>query len=174
MRILLVSLLLLSLPVQARMYQWIDPDTDTTQLSGKPPAWYRSAEAGPRVFVFEKGRIIDDTAITISDEERELLRRRAFVKAEEDREAARQKALEAEQLKFALQKHEQDELSAVEVEEPADTEALVETETEDTGENAPEFTDLSIEEMQNLISDWENSKTQQAKELLVPDGDEKQ
>src|SRR5690554_7481361 len=46
---------------RSRMYQWIDPDTQTTQLSGKPPTWYRSAEGGPRVLVFEKGLMVDDT-----------------------------------------------------------------------------------------------------------------
>jgi len=30
--------------VQAQMYQWTDPESGTTQLSGKPPAWYRSVE----------------------------------------------------------------------------------------------------------------------------------
>jgi len=46
---------------QAQMYQWNDPETGTTQLSGKPPAWYRSVEGGPRVFVFNRGKVVDDT-----------------------------------------------------------------------------------------------------------------
>ncbi|MBI4006818.1 MAG: hypothetical protein HY356_09120 [Gammaproteobacteria bacterium] len=149
------------------MYQWIDPETGTTQLSGKPPAWYRSAEAGPRVFVFDKGKIIDDTAINIPQEESELLRRQAFVKAEEDKEAAKQKALEAAQLKFALDKNKQEEPSTAEVEGP--TETLVEAEKEKVSDVTPNITDLSVEEMRALILDWENQRTQQARELVVPD-----
>ena len=168
-RFLLISLMVLSLPAQARMYQWTDPDAGTTQLSGKPPAWYRSAEAGPRVFVFEKGRIIDDTAINIPDEERELLRKQAFVKAVEDKDTVKQKALQAEQLKSALDKNKQDEASAAKVEEPTDTETLLETEKKNTDESVPEVTDLSVGEMRALISDWEEKRTQQAKELITPD-----
>lgn len=46
----------------ARMYQWTDPQTGSLQLSGHPPPWFRSSETGPRVRVFERGIIIDDTA----------------------------------------------------------------------------------------------------------------
>ena len=74
--------------VQAQMYQWTDPESGTTQLSGKPPAWYRSVEGGPRVFVFNRGKIVDDTGIKISDEQRISLRTKAFINAEEDRIAA--------------------------------------------------------------------------------------
>lgn len=52
----------LSAPASARMYQWIDSATGTVQLSGSAPAWYRNARPGPRVFVFENGRLVDDTA----------------------------------------------------------------------------------------------------------------
>ena len=85
--------------VQAQMYQWIDPETGTTQLSGKPPAWYRSDGRGPRVFVFNRGKVVDDTGIVVSDEERVRLRTKAFVSAEEDRLAAREKVLRAAKLK---------------------------------------------------------------------------
>jgi len=46
----------------ARMYEWIDPDTGTVQLAGRPPPWYRTTLTGPRVRVIEHGRVIDDTA----------------------------------------------------------------------------------------------------------------
>lgn len=49
----------------ARLYQWNDPRTGTTHLSGHPPAWYRKAGvdpmALPRVLVFDDGTLIDDT-----------------------------------------------------------------------------------------------------------------
>ncbi len=65
-------------PVAARMYQWHNPATGTTQLSGTPPAWYRSSDPGPRVFVFENNQLVDDTGITVSDAQREALRAEAF------------------------------------------------------------------------------------------------
>ena len=71
-----------STPVAARMYQWVDPQTGTTQLSGKPPPWYRSGDRGPRVYVFDNGKVIDDTGIRVSDSERERLRNEALLSAE--------------------------------------------------------------------------------------------
>ena len=71
---------------QARMYQWIDPNTGTTQLSGKPPSWYRGTQKGPRIYVIEKGRVIDDTGIKLVDEERRRLREEAFSLATQESE----------------------------------------------------------------------------------------
>lgn len=45
-----------------RMYAWQDPDSGTLQLTGTPPPWYASRAPGPRVRVFEKGRLVDDSA----------------------------------------------------------------------------------------------------------------
>lgn len=85
MRRLLVSLCLCSLsitPAAARMYQWRSPATGTTQLSGTPPAWYRAVEGGPRVYVFDANRLVDDTGIAVSDEQRRALRAAAFGEVE--------------------------------------------------------------------------------------------
>lgn len=85
MRRLLVSLCLCSLsitPAAARMYQWRSPATGTTQLSGTPPAWYRTVEGGPRVYVFDANRLVDDTGIAVSDEQRRALRAAAFGEVE--------------------------------------------------------------------------------------------
>ncbi len=60
------------------MYQWIQPHTGTVQLAGAPPPWYRSGQAGPRVVVFEHGRLVDDTQIAVPEERRMELRRQAF------------------------------------------------------------------------------------------------
>jgi hypothetical protein len=69
LRWLIILLCMLQImPVAARMYQWNDPATGTTQLSGAPPAWYRSGETGPRVFVFERGRLIDDTGVAVDEQ----------------------------------------------------------------------------------------------------------
>ena len=102
MRILFILLLSYSASISARMYQWVDPESGTTQLSGKPPMWYRSVQSGPRVFVFEKSKVIDDTGIEVSVLERERLRQRAFLQADEDRELAREKLLESKRLDAAL------------------------------------------------------------------------
>lgn len=101
------------------MYQWTDPETGTTQLSGKPPAWYRSAEGGPRVFVFNRGKVVDDTSIEISDEQRINLRTKAFVSAEADRLAARKKAVEAAKLKAAMARNVDEAAAGAESEDTA-------------------------------------------------------
>ncbi len=172
--------------VQAQMYQWADPETGTTQLSGKPPAWYRSAEGGPRVFVFNRGKVVDDTHIEISDEQRNALRRNAFVRAEEDRLAAQEKATQAAKLKAALDKNAQQ--AASENKEIADKSDKLRKEAEgnqqsETGDKSLEEELISeileaeqpdkltqeaesIEQMKALITEWENKRTEEARGLL--------
>ncbi len=60
------------------MYQWSNTATGTVQLSGSPPAWYRSTSPGPRVFVFDNGQLVDDTSVSVPEEQRQLLRANAF------------------------------------------------------------------------------------------------
>ena len=74
--------LILTADATARMYQWTNPANGTVQLAGAPPGWYRGTHAGPRVFVFENGELIDDTAIAVSEERRLALRDAAFGAAE--------------------------------------------------------------------------------------------
>jgi hypothetical protein len=69
---------ILTATAEARMYQWTNPETGTVQLAGAPPAWYRGAEPGPRVLVFDHGELIDDTAVPVSDEQRLALRSAAL------------------------------------------------------------------------------------------------
>jgi len=84
------------------MYQWRDPDTGTTQLSGKPPAWYRTGEKGPRVIVIENGRVIDDTSRPVPSLKRKALRQQAIMDVNEDIRDAREQAVRAEQVKGVL------------------------------------------------------------------------
>lgn len=147
------------------MYQWVDPESGTTQLSGKPPAWYRSTESGPRTFVFDKGVVIDDTAIKVSDEQQELLRRDAFYQVEADREKARQKFLEAEKLKASMEGSESDEVLIQEPNEETYTEITVEDDKK-TGDSKPDSDVITAEEMRALITAWEEKRTKDAKELL--------
>ncbi|HIF50150.1 MAG TPA: hypothetical protein EYQ42_01205, partial [Thiotrichaceae bacterium] len=96
---LLISMIMVTSIAEARMYQWTEPGVETTQLSGKPPAWYRSTAGGPRIFVFDNGRLIDDTAVEVSGEVRQRMRQQAFVLAEEDRQKAQEKMTKAQELK---------------------------------------------------------------------------
>ena len=155
-------------PAQARMYQWQDPDTGTTQLSGKPPSWYRSGRIGPRVFVFENGRIIDDTDVVLSDEHRELMRQRAYLQAEEDLIAAKQTAMEASREKTGSGKEENygieegmPEVTDVDEQEPAE---LASAEGAETG--GKQKKELSLEDMKQLIWEWERRQEEKAREII--------
>jgi hypothetical protein len=167
LRVLFISLILFSSSGHARMYQWVEPDSGTTQLSGKPPAWYRSAEGGPRIFVFERGRIIDDTSIEVSNKQRELLRQSAFIKVEEDREAASAKLARANKLKSEfdnkveetpIQEESEELVEIPEIPPPAFVE---DEETESSREK-----DTILDEMRALIADWEKQQSKSARDLI--------
>lgn len=157
--------------VLARMYQWQDPDTGTTQLSGKPPSWYRSGQVGPRVFVFEKGKIIDDTDIVLSDEHRALMRERAYLQVDEDLAKAKQKAIEATQQRVEKSEDEQPTTDVVESDEQVIEDALVADEMIED-DYVPERTvkveaeKLTMEDMKQLIQDWEKAQEDKAKQLI--------
>jgi hypothetical protein len=168
-RLVILALMVTAMPAHARMYQWTDPDTGTTQLSGKPPAWYRSSENGPRVIVFEKGEVVDDTSIQVSDALREELRRQALAKAVEDREKARQMALEAEQLKSRIGEQPQEDSITTDVAE--ETKPAGEPETAITaGQTNTEVPgQLTEDQLKALIMEWEQQKTQQSKAKIGAD-----
>jgi len=170
-RLIFLALMVAAMPVQARMYQWTDPETGTTQLSGKPPAWYRSMEKGPRVIVFEKGRIIDDTNISVADSVREELRMQALTRAVEDREKARQMALQAEELKSKIGTQSQEGLSEPVVTEDEITLPEVTLSPEPENEQADEavYKELTEDDLRALISEWEQQKTQQSMEKIGVD-----
>jgi len=162
---LLCFLLCTSAGVHARMYQWIDSDSGSTQLSGKPPTWYRTSESGPRIFVFDKGRIIDDTDIKVSDVERDRLRQQAFLKAEEERAVAREKLLQARRLKASIdQQKEMEEGLLVDVD--LDETQGMETSDDTVTDTLVDTQDLTSDDMRNLISEWERQRTENAKELI--------
>ena len=75
--LLLIVLVSVTTIADARLYHWVDPASGTTQLSGRAPAWYRSG-SGPRIFVFENGQLIDDTAVPVGPQQRLALRGEAF------------------------------------------------------------------------------------------------
>jgi hypothetical protein len=145
------------------MYQWVDPDTGTTQLSGTPPHWYRSGEPGPRVYVFDAGRVIDNTAIKVSEAEETRLRREAVLEVERQQTAAREKQLEAERLKAAMMARAA-EREAEQAQIPAEPQA--DEIEEDVVEEEPAVEGPSAEQMRALIDEWEQLRTEEAKSQL--------
>jgi hypothetical protein len=157
----LYILILAALPAQARMYQWVDPGTGTPQLSGKPPAWYRSPAGGARVLVFERGRLIDDTAIAVSEPEREFLRQAAFHPETAGQETARSAPQEAGQ---------QEAAQPALPEEPLPEEQLPRAATDAERETQAPAVDRALQEqyerMRALVSEWEKLQTELARSAI--------
>ena len=93
-RLLLLLLLMVSTAAAARMYQWQDPNSESIQFSGEPPAWYRSAASGPRVRVYAGGKLVDDTYIQLSPEDDKSMRDIAFRALQEEQQLEAIKRLE--------------------------------------------------------------------------------
>ena len=91
----LLLLALFAPAAAARVYQWVDPDSGNVYLSGTPPAWYRSGTAGPRVLVFDEGKLVDDTRREMSEEQAQALREEALAAEQARREAAEAQAAAA-------------------------------------------------------------------------------
>ncbi len=83
-----LALVLAAAPATARVYQWVDPDSGNVYLSGSPPAWYRSGARGPRVLVFERGKLVDDTGREASEQEANALREEALLQEQLRKEEA--------------------------------------------------------------------------------------
>lgn len=168
-RLIIVLVCLTALTAaHARMYQWQDPDSGTTHFSGNPPPWYRTGQ-GPRVIVFEKGEVIDDTRIELSAEASNNLRLQAIARAEDDRENVREKARAAEEMKARLET--EDGLPVLE--EPDEPAPPLQEETDTAGSETDLPTELSPdrlkeEEMRALIQEWERRQTEQAMDTIQP------
>lgn len=158
------SLMMIAAASPARMYQWVDPDTHTSQLSGKPPTWYRSTEGGPRVFVVENGKVVDDTKVAVPEATRLQLREDALIQAEKDREVAKEKLLEAERLKAAMGPEKDAETEPV-VPEQAPATAVTE-EPAPAKDAAGGASGPTAEEMRTLIEQWEKLRTQGARQVI--------
>ena len=165
--IFVLALMVWCMPLHARMYQWVDPDTGTTQLSGKPPAWYRSFEGGPRVFVFDNGKVIDDTGRAVDDDKREMLRQQAFIAAKQDQEAAKEELLEARRLKEVLEQNQQSRQDNEEKDDQSTEEVPEEIKETATQQNKADE-EKTIEQMQALIRQWEQQQTRNAHQLIEP------
>jgi hypothetical protein len=146
---LLVVLVLLSSNSIARVYQWVSPQTGTVQLSGEPPSWYRSGRGGPRVWVLDNGRLVDDTSIALSAEQNAALRDQAFAEVEARRLEALQR-LEDEIIEEASRQERQqaqsDAVASFDLSEPEET---------GTEELPPEVDEETIRQLKAIISDWD-------------------
>jgi hypothetical protein len=162
-QLLLIFLFIYSLGANAeRMYQWIDADTSTTQLSGKPPHWYRSEEPGPRVVVFENGRAIDDTGIELSVTENKTMRQQALIIVEQDRIAAMEKLFEAQRQKALFDTETEDKEEPVQIAiQPLPSEVVI-----DEKRQAEADAITTAQQMRDLLEQFEALKTQKAIELL--------
>ena len=164
MRSILILFLMLASPLTAaRMYQWNDPDTGTPQLSGKPPYWYRGDESGPRVFVIDNGRVVDDTAVQVPDNQRRQLREAAFLRAEQDEALFRAKLEESERLKAQREAGREEALvleqsAAPPVSEPPPVEAAAAPE--------PDAAATEGDAMRALVVEWERLREEAAKKII--------
>jgi hypothetical protein len=170
MKIILVLFLsVIAISAEARMYQWIEPEVGTTQLSGKPPAWYRSDKGGPRVFVFDNGRLIDDTAIEVSDDIRRRMRQEAFLLVEKDQQKAKERMAKAEERNRNLKKNSSDDLVEEiddDSEEDSSLELLTDSFFQKEEEKDESLSGKDMDELRSIISDWESSQTERAKQVL--------
>jgi hypothetical protein len=151
---------------EARMYQWVSPQSGYTQFSGKPPAWYRSAGGGPRVQVFENGKLIDDTIRPVSRSVRESLRARAFQETEETKLSAIAKkekpsALsEAEEGELVIPEHIEDQFATTKKAGPQEKSLKA------LQDKAKDPDAAAVEQLKSLIADWDKRRTKEAKNLL--------
>ncbi len=142
------------------MYQWINPSSGNTQLSGNPPTWYRSPQSGggPRVLVFERGKVIDDTAIAVPEGTRDELRSQAF-QARESTHAAT----------TALEVSAEEEAETVAADSTAAEAGTSERDAVVRKSASGELTEMdadTVGRLKDIISAWDRMKLEQAKELI--------
>ena len=161
---LILAGLLLAGGAQARLYQWVNPDSGYTQLSGKPPSWYRSAQPGPRVFVFENGQLLDDTDVAVNAAQRQELRWLAFSLANEEQQALSEER--AQRLAELYGKAEEEEFYSAdeEGEEPTFSLAAPDLEGEAAAEEDEET--ATINRLRNVVTAWDLLRTEEARSIL--------
>jgi hypothetical protein len=144
----------------ARMYQWSHPASGIVQLSGAPPAWYRSTAQGPRVLVFDNGRLIDDTAVVVGEPLRESLRAAAFP------DAGVPSAVAASTPK---PREPEREMPARANDTPLEMQATAEPMT--SGQESatpPEGTvEQTVAELKSLLDAWDSRRRDEARSLLL-------
>ncbi len=142
------------------MYQWVDGESGNVRLSGEPPSWYRGGERGPRVLVFEDGRLVDDTAIKMPPEQRKAYREAAFLEVDLRREQDAVKKLERAALREARRRQEAERQISAQLNAQPDSEET--SASEDTksraalsGSSPAELDGGVVEQLKALISTWD-------------------
>lgn len=163
------------------MYQWVNPTTGRTQLSGKAPSWYRSDTGGPRILVFEKNVLIDDTSVAVADDQRQLLRSKAlpteFAKKQEAINQQQAIAKLEEQIEAIVESPEmeaylknppsEENSQATGLPKPTQaTKVDQKSSIKSTEEIVAESADERVERLKALINAWDQNKTASAKLLL--------
>ncbi len=143
-----LTLVLLASVADARMYQWVDPATGSVQMSGTPPTWYRSAWGGPRVQVFDRGNVVDDTSIALTDDQNQAMRDEAFRQFDESNQLKALKRLEQDALKESARKDRLDEMAAAEGED-----------MQDAAPQPEDITEKTIGQLKELIESFDQLNT---------------
>lgn len=151
---------LTSANAHARMYQWSNPSSGIVQLSGSPPAWYRSTTRGPRVLVFDNGQLIDDTAIVVGEPVRQSLRAAAFTDEEPAAVTAPAAPPPQERLRDAL---------ATAASEGVNVQAVADAFTTEREAAAPPPgpVEQTVAELKSLLDAWDSRRLGEAKSLLI-------
>lgn len=162
--LLIVAIFALSATAHARMYQWVDAESGNVRLSGEPPSWYRSAERGPRVLVFEEGRLVDDTAINLPPEQRKAYREAAFLEVDLRREQDAVKKLERAALREARRREEeQRQISAQLNPQPNSEETSAaddsKGQTPASGSSPAAIDGNMVDRLKALISTWDQQNS---------------
>ena len=155
-RLSLLLLLLVSTAAGARMYQWQDPHSRSVQFAGVPPAWYRSPEGGPRVRVYDGGKLVDDTYIPLSEDDTRVMRDTAFRVLEEDQQLEAIKRLQRAALREEGRR-EQERREAARLETAANA-----AEQSATDEAPPEVLSESLDaemvgRLKDIISEYDRT-----------------
>lgn len=143
----------------ARMYQWSHPSSGIVQLSGTPPAWYRSTMKGPRVLVFDNGQLIDDTAVVVGEPLRESLRAAAFTDASAPSAAAASTPTPREFVRDTPIPAREESLERGTTAEPGASGQETAAPPEGTVEQ-------TVAELKSLLDAWDSRRRDEARSLL--------
>jgi hypothetical protein len=162
--LLFAAIFALGASAHARMYQWVDGESGNVRLSGEPPSWYRSGERGPRVLVFEDGRLVDDTSIGMPLEQRKAYREAAFLEADLRRERDAVKKLERAALREARRRDEAKRRISAQLDAQPDSKQTGASEDTKSGEalsasSPAELDGGVVEQLKALISTWDQQNS---------------
>ncbi|MEM7467673.1 MAG: hypothetical protein AAF387_12435 [Pseudomonadota bacterium] len=145
----------------ARMYQWEQAQSGRIQLSGHAPAWYRGTQPGPRILVFDNGKLVDDTAIQVGELQRQYLRQQALGEQSLVGQDIVPEVSKEESLQSALTEAAK---AGIDIEELAAT--AKEQASEEDGSLLNGDLTAKVDELKDLLSRWDSAKADEARALL--------